>query len=1201
MIQKNIVLLLGIFLFLPLISLAQTENIGPLQPLTAADSVTLSKIPELKMNALALRRTLPAVVDNSSLPYMRPLIGQVGLECGQASSIGIMFTYEINAKRKALGSLPENQYATHFTYNFLNGGNDAGINYFESMHIVKFAGNPNVVDYGGMASGGASRWMSGYDKYYNAMTNRVDGIYAIKTNTLEGLQTLKNWIYDHGEGSDFGGMASFYSQYTSPPSIFPPGTPEAGKHVIYSWGSSPNHAMTIVGYHDSIRWDYNSDGQYTNNIDLNGDGLIDIRDWEIGGFKMANTYGSISGWGDAGFSYMMYKTVADLTSQGGIWNNQVIVAEAKKAYQPMLTAKVNLSYPCRNKLKFMAGVSTDLLSSEPEVVMQYPMFDFQGGCNPMQGSGGPNFEFGLDLNYLLQYVEPGQNARFFFIVIENDDAGSSQGVINSVSLMDYTSGTPQEIAANIFALPIQNNSTTKVGINAAINYDPVSIATDEIPPLELYQPSEAQLVAEGGQDPYRFCLLQTYDTINATAEFPLINGTQLSLSSNDNGTGEVALPFSFPFYGTNYDKIYVAADGFIMFEPSMVTWPYYVAGKSYLIQNKIIAPALAKPFYIQPSAGDGIWAETTNESVTIRWKLSVYGQGGDSEVSMAARLHQNGQIEFFYGTHLAAAYIARFAGISNGDGDNMTILNKTGFFTPVPQQHTVFTPPENLNNITLTKNGLLSANMDHFEANQTINVLVSDRNNIRSITALPLQVQGVLMDYEVVSGDDNIIENGENFRFNFNFENKNAFDLGEATFQITGEDAFVTIIDGQTTIPALAVNESLMMTDLFDLSVIANVENGHQAHFTLHYTTPQGSWTRPIVLTILSPDLHLLTVSVSDGGNGILEPGETANLVVRLHNIGGGKLQNVVAQINTQNADLFILDGEAQTNKILPSEIWEAVFQIRLAADAPAIQVVQIHLEVSDSFGYSYERDLPLMTSLIADGFESGGFDLFDWQMGGTAPWTTTNIAPYEGTYAARSGVIGDNASSVLTLNYEVAYPDTISFFYKVSSETNYDFLKFSINSMVKGEWSGNQITTWRRAAYAVDAGEKVFRWEYTKDYSVSNGTDCGHIDYVVLPAAKIYTGINESENESSYILKVSPNPFTERFTVGVEAAKSGPFELMLTDNNGRILFHQSAVASKGQIIQFEPIGSKSGTGIMFVILQWDQQRIVKPVIRISQ
>jgi C1A family cysteine protease len=100
--------------------------------------------------------------------------------------------------------------------------------------------------------------------------------------------------------------------------------------VIIQWGNSPNHAMTIVGYNDSIRWDYNNDGQYTNHIDINLDGVVDLKDWEIGGFKMANTYGSISGWGDEGFSYMTYKSVADGFQQGGIWDNLVAIVNVKE-------------------------------------------------------------------------------------------------------------------------------------------------------------------------------------------------------------------------------------------------------------------------------------------------------------------------------------------------------------------------------------------------------------------------------------------------------------------------------------------------------------------------------------------------------------------------------------------------------------------------------------------------------------------------------------------------------------------------------------------------------------------------------------------------------------------------------------------------------------------------------------------------------
>mgnify|MGYP000930091391 FL=1 len=324
-------------LLLPIMVAAQT-NTKPgqginypypeLQSMSSYDSLMLSQLPAYQSPPEALRRLIPYAIDNSAYPWFRPLVAQVGLECGQASSIGLVFTYEMAYLRQVPANVPENQYTTHFTYNFINGGSNAGINFYESYEIIKKAGNPTIADYGGMAPGGATMWMTGYNKYYNAMHNRINGVYSIKVNTAEGIQTLKNWIFDHANGSTAGGVGCFYAEYTNPPVIFPQGVPEAGKHVITAWGNSANHAMTICGYNDSIRWDYNNDGRYTNNIDLNGDGILDVRDWEIGGFKMANTYGSINGWGDQGFAYMMYKSVADQFQQGGIWNNTVVIIDA---------------------------------------------------------------------------------------------------------------------------------------------------------------------------------------------------------------------------------------------------------------------------------------------------------------------------------------------------------------------------------------------------------------------------------------------------------------------------------------------------------------------------------------------------------------------------------------------------------------------------------------------------------------------------------------------------------------------------------------------------------------------------------------------------------------------------------------------------------------------------------------------------------
>ena len=89
--------------------------------------------------------------------------------------------------------------------------------------------------------------------------------------------------------------------------------------------------MTIVGWNDSIRFDYNNDGQFTNNIDITGDGVIDMKDWEIGGLRFANTYGNANNlWGNNSFAYMMYATLARNYGDGGIWNNSVHIIQNRR-------------------------------------------------------------------------------------------------------------------------------------------------------------------------------------------------------------------------------------------------------------------------------------------------------------------------------------------------------------------------------------------------------------------------------------------------------------------------------------------------------------------------------------------------------------------------------------------------------------------------------------------------------------------------------------------------------------------------------------------------------------------------------------------------------------------------------------------------------------------------------------------------------
>jgi hypothetical protein len=93
---------------------------------------------------------------------------------------------------------------------------------------------------------------------------------------------------------------------------------------------------------------------------------------------------------------------------------------------------------------------------------------------------------------------------------------------------------------------------------------------------------------------------------------------------------------------------------------------------------------------------------------------------------------------------------------------------------------------------------------------------------------------------------------------------------------------------------------------------------------------------------------------------------------------------------------------------------------------------------------------------------------------------------------------VEDYKSSQLFLDYTSATDDSISFYLKTSSEEDYDFLKFYIDGILQGQWTGD--IPWRRAAFRVDAGAHEFKWAYVKDLAYAWGQDRAWIDFIVLP-----------------------------------------------------------------------------------------------------
>ncbi len=138
------------------------------------------------------------------------------------------------------------------------------------------------------------------------------------------------------------------------------------------------------------------------------------------------------------------------------------------------------------------------------------------------------------------------------------------------------------------------------------------------------------------------------------------------------------------------------------------------------------------------------------------------------------------------------------------------------------------------------------------------------------------------------------------------------------------------------------------------------------------------------------------------------------------------------------------------------------------------------------------------LPELLAEDFETAGFMAYPWVMGGSADWVIDSSNPYEGSCSARSGVVSHNQQSDLEVTVEVTASSDISFWYKVSSEATYDFLRFYIDGAQIASWAGT--VGWTQFTYPVASGSRTFKWSYTKDGSVSTGDDAGWVDYIEFP-----------------------------------------------------------------------------------------------------
>ncbi|MEZ5196601.1 MAG: C25 family cysteine peptidase [Bacteroidales bacterium] len=358
------------------------------------------------------------------------------------------------------------------------------------------------------------------------------------------------------------------------------------------------------------------------------------------------------------------------------------------------------------------------------------------------------------------------------------------------------------------------------------------------------------------------------------------------------------------------------------------------------------------------------------------------------------------------------------------------------------------------------------------------------------------------------------METSETIFASITVKNVGVEDAENVVVTISTTDTYVTLTDNTENYGSITAGASAVVPDGFSWDVMDNIPDMHVVDFLITVTDGSNSWNSNFSVTGHAPMIEFGTMLIDDyqgNWNGRLDPDETAFLILPTSNNGSYFAASAMGTLSCSSEYITLNNTTFNFYDIGAGLTEEGMFDVSVSENAPAGTYVEFIYEVTTG-GYSYQKIYSTIISPVVENWETGDMNQFDWITGGDAEWDVSTETPFEGSYCIKPGTLDHDQNSFLSLQYDTYGEDSLSFWYKVSSELGYDFLKFYIDEIEMSSWSGE--VDWQRVSYLIPVGSHTFKWIYSKDESLSSGNDCGWIDFIVFPAVVFEASFSSDETE---------------------------------------------------------------------------------------
>lgn len=486
------------------------------------------------------------------------------------------------------------------------------------------------------------------------------------------------------------------------------------------------------------------------------------------------------------------------------------------------------------------------------------------------------------------------------------------------------------------------------------------------------------------------------------------------------------------------------------------------------------------------------------------------------------------------------------------------------------------------------ENGLFNSEINPLFSFDSLHVYISGSAWIpfhRAVAVIPSENAWLILEsYLFSSSGDSRPQIGTEQTLFIRIKNAGQFESGNMHVTIQSDEELQIQSESEFEIPGIQSGE------LYELQLVCAIENGYLNRtpvcFSVQVSGDSQNSEFNFCPLIKSPEPQINysgITEISGNGNGRADPGEIIALNIQVINRGEAATENA-SLLALTNFSGIIADNLINIPVMQAQDFFDAELNIEINEQVQAGSAVPFSVYFQEP-GYPDSLLVYLNVGQRVEDAESADFSNFPWINQQPYGWIISDDNSFSGNYCFESSQIPDNNQATLELaELSMIVADSISFYFRCSSEPEYDRLEFYDGNMLLFSASGEQ--SWQRQSFAVLPGLHSFKWVYAKDAFLSGGADKVAIDEIVIPAGVFSdAGISGIMNNQFTIF---PNPGSGLFTINSSKALSGHTYQVL-DISGRLV-------SSGKL----PTGNSANLDLRFleagIYLMVFQERSIEPV-----